>query len=83
MESSKVFKENLDIQRDLLERVAFGPLADIFDETLAYSKTTTKNSVRAMVHIGSERINTNRTDIILLMDSSLVYNSSETPVVDV
>ena len=76
-------------QRDLLKPAAFKPLADVFNEILAYPQTTTttKNSVRTTVHAGSspksERISTNCPDTFLLMNSNLAKNSSETPAADV
>ena len=88
MESSKVSKDNLSGQRDLTERAAFKPLADIFNEILTCPQTTaTRNSVRTMDHAGStspksDRISTNCPDAFLLMNSSLANSSSETPAAD-
>ena len=84
----KVTKENLDSQRDLLEHAAFKPLADIFNEVLAYPSTVaTEKDVRTMVHAGSaipksDRISTNQPDAFLLMSSSNANSSRAASVTD-
>ena len=80
-----VSKDNLDGQRDLLEYAAFKPLADIFNQILAYSPTVAmEKGVRTMIHAGStspksDRISTNRPDAFLLMSSGVASSLGDAP----
>ena len=78
----KVSKEKLDGQRDLLEHVAFEPLADIFNQILAYSPTVAmEKDVRTMIHTSpkSDGISTNRPDAFLLMNSGIASSLGDAP----
>ena len=83
----KVSKERLDGQRDLLEHVAFEPLADIFNQILVYPPTVAmEKDVRTMIHTGStgpksDRISTNRPDAFLPTNSGIASSLGDAPAV--